>query len=224
MIGTAPLVPGSIKGYGFDTRYAPFGRHLYTQKIFLFLLVSILSVLVFPPAEGRCSARRINTAFFPSFYLFDADYFELKNAPGADLALRYEIYNNTFFENRLGIFGRSQNGRTVGGFNGQLGVISYLPFLIPYRPFLRGGMGLLSANPVTSTPSDTYRPSQTQFYLVAGGGVSRPLFGHVMAEVGVYAMLTPYKYMIYSFDRKNIYTGERQFTHFVISLGCSYTF
>ncbi|MBN1165380.1 MAG: hypothetical protein JXB45_12430 [Candidatus Krumholzibacteriota bacterium] len=209
--------PGSPAGPGKGRR----GHHRSPAALCLILFV----LLIMPPTSSSGqSSHRINAALLPVVYVFDSNYFGLNNAAGVDLALRYELCNNFFFENRLGTFISSSDGTTVGGFNGQVGGLVLLPYLIPYRPLLRASLGLLSSNPITVTPTETYRPTQTTFYLIGGGGITAPLLYGFAAELNINIMFTPYKYMIYEFDRTHVKTRERQFTHLSFTLGVFYEF
>jgi len=105
-----------------------------------------------------------------------------------------------------------------------LGLTAILPYLIPYRPIIRAGIGFISANPVTVTPTESFRPTQTTFYFRAGAGVSRSIMENVQFEFLSDLWVTPYRYRIYIFDRKEVDTSDAMFVHLILSLGVSYIF
>ena len=97
------------------------------------------------------------------FYLFDGDFFGMDNAFGADADLRCELGWNIFFQNRIGAFRSSSEGLSVYGMKYQFGLLAHFPYFIPYRPSGRIGIGFIATDPVTVTPTETFRPSQTTF-------------------------------------------------------------
>jgi len=154
----------------------------------------------------------------------DSDYFGMDGATGADIFIRCEILGNIYAETRMGAFSADDDGNSVGIFNGQLGLAYVSTSYLPYRLFGRAALGLLSSNPVTVTPTDTFRPSQTTFNIVLGVGADRFLWKSLAAEAGFDVMFTPYKYNVYTFNRQSVSSDPSQFTHFMISLGASWSF
>lgn len=187
-----------------------------------FLIAVILASIPF--SAGSQEMRRLNAGLLPVYYIFDSDYFGIGNGGGADIVLRYEIRQNIFFENRLGGYAAKQDDYNITGFNGQLGVMAFLPYWIPYRPSARLALALMTANPVISEPVEEFRPSQTVFYLVAGVGITRSINADFQIETGVDLLFTPYSYRIYEFYRQYVEVQEASFTHFAFYLGASYTF
>ena len=173
---------------------------------------------------GAQEMRRLNVGLLPVFYLFDNDYFGIGNGGGADIVLRYEIRQNVFFENRLGGYAAGQDGHNITGFNGQVGVMTFFPVWIPYRPSARLALALITANPVVSEPVQEFRPSQTLFYFVAGVGITRSIREDFQLEAGVDVLFTPYSYNVYKFYRQYVEIQETRFTHLAFFIGASYTF
>jgi hypothetical protein len=168
--------------------------------------------------------RRLSVGILPVFYAFDGDYFGIEAGGGADLSLRYEIKQNIFLENRLGGYAGKQGGHNITGFNGQVGATAFLPYWIPWRPSVRAGLALMTANPVISDPVEEFRPSQTVFYLVAGAGITRSISAEFQIEAGVDVLFTPYAYNVYEFYRQYVDVTEARFTHLAVFIGASYTF
>ncbi|MBN1885705.1 MAG: hypothetical protein JW876_09330 [Candidatus Krumholzibacteriota bacterium] len=198
-------------------------RHVASALVALAVSCLILPSLVPAPALAG-NARRIGGTLRFEYYLFDGGFFKLDDAPGLAASFRYELKDNVFFENRLGAIRTSQDGLSVNVLSYQFGMTAILPYFIPWRPLVRGGLAFLTADPVTVTPIDTFRPAQTTVYLVAGAGVVRSFKEDFAAELAVDAMITPYKYRVYSFDRQRVEDDPRQFFHLGISLGVSYVF
>lgn len=188
----------------------------------LVLTAVILSVAV--SGSDAQGIRRLNAALLPAFYVFDSDYFGIGNGGGMDVVLRYEIRDNVFLENRLGGYAASQDGHSITGFNGQLGVTAFLPYWIPWRPSARAALALMTADPVISDPVQEFRPSQTVFYALIGLGITRSITAAFQIEAGVDLMFTPYSYRIYEFYRQYVEVHDARFTHAAFSLGASYTF
>jgi hypothetical protein len=178
---------------------------------------------VFGPAHAETD-RRINLAFETQYYIFDSDYFGLANALGADAALRYEIGSDIYFENGIGLFRTKGEGVSVDGLDYRIDVVALFPVLIPYRPVARFGIGFLSVNPVTVTPTETFRPTQTTFYFLGGAGVTRLIFDRVLVEANTNFWITPYRYRIYRFNRYEVTTSTERFMHISVALGLVYTF
>jgi hypothetical protein len=170
--------------------------------------------------------RQICASLESHYYIFDSKFFDLENAFGAGAALRYELASDFYFENGIGLFGADANGVAVDGLDYRLNLFAIFPLLIPvpYRPVARLGVGFLSVNPVTATPTDTYRPTQTTFYLFGGAGITRTFLKNMLVEASVNAWITPYKYRIYRFNRLNVGTDVERFTHLSISLALTYQF
>jgi hypothetical protein len=191
----------------------------------IIILFISLSLLVLPSsrAQGEMQ-RRINIGMNFNYYALDSDFFGLDNGVGAVFVFRYEIANNIYFENGLGTFSSDAAGVDIDGTNYHLDVLALLPYLIPYRPMLRAGMGFISVNPITATPTDTYRPAQTTFYLLAGTGLTRTLRENILVEASIDLYFTPYDYRIYEFDRSSVSTRDARFLHFIYNIGISYAF
>lgn len=191
-----------------------------------FVPAMIFTVLLAHAASpaGAQEMRRLNVGLLPVYYFFDDGYFGMGNGGGADLALRYEIRQNVFFENRLGAYAASQEGNNITGFNGQLGVSAFLPLWIPWRPAARIALALITADPVISDPVQEFRPSQTIFYIAAGIGMTRSINAAFQIETGVDLLFTPYSYRVYEFYRQYVEVSEVRFTHVAFYLGASYTF
>ncbi|MCU0639211.1 MAG: hypothetical protein MUF59_05005 [Candidatus Krumholzibacteria bacterium] len=190
------------------------------------LVILILAVFAaLAPSEGRAqSSRRMSGGLLVSHIALDSEYFGMNGATGTDIFIRYEVLGNIHAETRIGAFSSDDDGHSVGMFKGQLGLAFVSTSFLPYRLFGRAALGLLSSNPVTVTPTDTFRPSQTTFNIVVGIGADRFLWKSLAAEAGLDVMFTPYKYNVYTFDRQSVSTDPSQFTHFVISLGASWSF
>lgn len=186
----------------------------------------MIAVILFSAVSGAGAQemRRLSVGLLPVFYAFDDDYFGIGNGGGADLVLRYEIRQNVFFENRLGIYAASQDTHNITGFNGQVGVTAFLPVWIPWRPSARFALALMTADPVISDPVQEFRPSQTVFYCVAGIGITRSISAEFQIEAGVDILFTPYSYMVYEFYRQYVEVHDVTFTHLAFFIGASYTF
>jgi hypothetical protein len=190
-------------------------------------MLAVVSMIAAVLVCGRAyteTPRRINVSFQSQYYIFDSDFFGLSNGFGADAALRYEIGSDIYFENGLGIFQTEGNNVSVDGLDYHLNFIALFPVLIPYRPIARFGIGFLSVNPVTVTPTDTFRPSQTTFYFLGGAGVTRMILDRVLVEANANFWVTPYEYRIYRFNRFDVTTSAERFMHISISFGLVYTF
>jgi hypothetical protein len=168
--------------------------------------------------------RRIAVAARFTYYIFDGEFFGLGGAVGAGAALRYELMRDIHFENSLGILDTKGSGVDVGGLDYRLNVVAVFPVLIPYRPVARCGIGLISVDPVTVTPTKSFRPSQTTFYLTGGVGATRSLVENFLVEAEASFWITPYRYRIYEFNRFDVAVREERFMHVGISLGAVYTF
>jgi len=193
------------------------------RRAFLAVISMIGAILVFTGAHSA-TPRRINVSLESQYFILDSDYFGLANAFGADAALRYEIGWDIYFENGLGIFQTEGNDVSVDGFDYRMNLIALFPVLIPYRPVARFGIGFLSVNPVTATPTDTFRPTQTTFYFLGGAGVTRMILDRLLVEAGANFWVTPYEYRIYRFNRYDVTTTTERFMHLSLSLGFVYTF
>ena len=196
--------------------------HRHTRVCALLFLVFAL-LLPASAARGEMQ-RRINIGLHVDYYLLDDDYFGMDDGIGAGLAFRYEIWNNVFLENVIGRFSANDGVVDIDGLNYHIDLLAILPVLIPYRPLLRAGMGFISVNPITSTPVQTYRPAQTAFYFLCGGGFTRSLREDLFIESSVDFYITPYDYRIYEFDRSSVSMEDARFTHLVVKLGVSYSF
>jgi hypothetical protein len=190
--------------------------------ILLFIIIVILAIIAIE-ARGE-TQRRMNIGLNFNYYLLDDDYFAMDSAVGALFAFRYEIANNIYFENCLGSFASNADGINIDGMNYQFGAAAILPYLIPYRPVVRLGVGFLSVNPVTVTPTESFRPGQTAFYFIAGAGMTRSIRENIIVEATANIYYTPYDYRIYEFDRSEVTTNAVRFTHYVFNLGISYSF
>ena len=170
--------------------------------------------------------RQICASIESRYYLFDSDFFNLGSGFGGGAALRYELASDFYFENGIGMFGANGDGVAVDGLDYRLNLFAIFPLLItvPYRPVARFGIGFLSVNPLTATPTATYRPTQTAFYVFGGAGVTRTFFRNMLLEAGANVWITPYQYRIYRFNRIDVSTDLERFTHLSISLALSYTF
>jgi hypothetical protein len=201
-----------------------FGGVIRRGLVLLGMLSFITFVTVFPGnAHGEVN-RRIGIGIFPGFFILDGDYFGLENAPGVDIRFRYELEANIYFENRIGYLLTEGDGRSVGGFNYQMGLTAILPYLIPYRPIASFGIGFLSVDPITVTPTETFRPSQTTFYFVFGAGVTRTVRENITLEAMGNLWLAPYRYRIYRFNRSDVEMEKARFTHMSVHFGVSYIF
>lgn len=175
-------------------------------------------------AAGESCPPRFGCAARGTYFVLDSGFFGLSNGSGAEAALRCELARNLHFESSLGFFGTEGAGVPVDGFDCALSLVALLPVLLPYRPVARAGVGWLTVDPVTVTPTSTFRPSQTAFYLVGGVGVSRAVVGRVHLEAAASFWITPYRYRVYAFDRQEVLVAEERFTHVGISLGAVYSF
>jgi len=198
---------------------------LETVKRSAIFIICCTLLLHFSSTEASSqNNRRINIALLGSYTILDPDYFGLDQAAGADAAFRYEIYTNLFLESRLGSFFASGGGENVHGFKSQLGVIAFSSHFLPFRPGVRAGIGLQSANPVTVTPTSTFKPSQTTFYLYIGCTLGRYVWRKLTVEVGSDILYSPYEYTIYKFNRQDVEAANKQFIHYNFTLGASYSF
>jgi hypothetical protein len=168
--------------------------------------------------------RRINVTLGSEYYVLDSEFFGLSNAYGMGGALRYELASDIYFENGIGALRTDGDGVSVGGFDYHLSLLALFPVLIPYRPIARLGIGFLSVNPVTVTPTSTFRPAQTTFYFIGGAGISRSVHDRLSVEACANFWITPYEYRIYRFNRLDVDTSTERFTHLSISLGVAYAF
>jgi hypothetical protein len=200
-----------------DTRTSNRNRAIVT-------LVCMIVVFLDPGRALPETARRINVSLVSQYYVLDSDFFGLANAFGADAALRYEIGSDIYFENGLGAFQTEGNGASVTGFDYHLNLLALFPVLIPYRPIARLGIGFLSVNPVTATPTETFRPTQTTFYVLGGAGVTRMILDRMLLEANANFWVTPYQYRVYRFNRFDVTTSAERFMHVSVSLGVVYTF
>jgi len=178
--------------------------------------------------RGACAEtpRRISASIESHYYVFDSEFFDLESAFGVGAALRYEIASDFYFENGIGLFGANGGGVAVDGLDYRLNLFAISPFLLPVscRPVARLGIGFLSVNPVTATPTDTYRPTQTTFYIFGGAGVTRTFLRNTLVEASANVWITPYEYRIYRFNRLDVDTDVERFTHLSISLAATYLF
>ena len=124
----------------------------------------------------------------------------------------------------MGSFSSKADGVSIDGMNYQFGASAILPYLIPYRPVARLGVGFLSVNPITVTPTESFRPGQTAFYFIGGAGLTRTIRENIIVETTANIYYTPYDYRIYEFDRSEVSTRDVRFTHYVFNLGISYSF
>lgn len=179
------------------------------------------------PAAGAAepsSPRRLSVEARGTYHILDAGFFGLSDAPGVAAAFRCEIVPDISVENAFGFFATEGAGVSVNGFDYAFSVVALLPFFAPYRPVARAGVGFLSVDPVTVTPTSTFRPAQTAFYLVGGVGVSRSITDRVHLEAGASFWVTPYRYRVYAFDRREVLLTEERFAHLGLSLGAVYSF
>ena len=194
------------------------------KKVFRILLSLALVVILVAPAARSEMQRRMNAGLDFNYYLFDSDYFGMDDGFGAGAVFRYEIWNNIYLENAIGRFMSNDGVVDIDGLNYHIDLLSIFPVLIPYRPLLRIGLGFLAVNPITATPTETYRPAQTAFYLIGGGGFTRSFRENLFMEASVDFYLTPYEYRIYEFDRSSVSTDDSRFSHFILTIGASYAF
>ena len=190
-------------------------------RILLFLSLTI--ALLASAAHGEMQ-RRMNVGLNFNYYMLDGDYFRMDNGFGAGFVFRYEVANNVYIENIIGRFTANDGIVDIDGLNYHLDLLAIFPVLIPYRPLVRVGAGFLAVNPITTTPVQTYRPAQTAFYLIGGGGFTRSLRENIFLEASVDFYFTPYNYTIYEFDRSAVSTQDIHFTHLIYNLGVSYAF
>jgi len=202
-----------------------------TSRLHRILRRAALAVVpVIIAAVSLCGAaraelpRRISLGLESKYYILDPEFFGLGNALGIGAALRYELTSDIYFENGLGMFKTEGAGVSVDGLDYHLNLLALFPVLIPYRPVARLGIGFLSVNPVTVTPTERFRPTQTTFYFLCGAGVSRSIFDNVLLEASANFWITPYEYRIYRFNRLDVDTSVERFTHLSISIGVAYTF
>ena len=183
-----------------------------------------IAVLLWTSAAPAQAARELSIGAHFTHYLFDADYFGIGNGSGADIVVRCEIGRFFWVENRLGGYAASQDGTSIRGISGQLGIITFLPYLIPYRPTLRAGLALLTCNPVVSPPVPSFTPSQTVLYGLFGGGMSWSIRSRVQIEFGADLLITPYQYRVYTFQRQYVEASRERFIHAAFTLGATYAF
>jgi hypothetical protein len=195
---------------------------LSNASVFAFLLAATIE-FSFSPARAE-TPRRINATFSPVYYILDPGYFNMDSAPGIKFSVRYEIKMDIYIENAVGAFMSKSDDVSVNSFNYQFGLLANIPYFFPYRPSGRLGFGFMTADPITVTPQHTFRPSQTTFYFVIGLGMSYPVQNNIFVEAGVDVWLTPYRYIIYKFNRQDVETAEEQFTHVGLAIGASYVF
>jgi len=193
-------------------------------KVFRILLSLTLVFFLLAPAARGEMRRRMNVGLDFNYYLLDTDYFGMDDGFGAGAIFRYEIWNNIYLENVIGRFTSNDGIVDIDGLNYHIDLFAVFPVLIPYRPLLRAGAGFLAVNPITATPTETYRPGQTAFYLICGGGFTRSFRENLSVEASVDFYLTPYEYRIYEFDRSSVSTEDARFFHFVFGIGASYAF
>ncbi len=187
------------------------------------LATAVILLLTVSQASGELP-RQIGASLHTCYYVLDSNFYGLGNAFGASAAFRYEVLYSIFLENTIGGFTTDDGKFTVNGFNYQLGGLAIFPVLIPYRPLARLGIGFISVNPITVTPTETFRPTQTAFYFYGGGGMTRTLRENIIVEASATIWVTPYRYRIYTFNRSDVDTKDEQFTHVSLSLGISYIF
>lgn len=190
-------------------------------RILLFLSLAI--VLLASAARGE-TQRRINVGLDFNYYMLDGDYFRMDDGFGAGFTFRFEVANNIYIENVIGRFTANDGVVDIDGLNYHLDLLAIFPVLIPYRPLVRVGAGFLAVNPITTTPTQTYRPAQTAFYLIGGGGFSRSIRENIFVEATVDFYVTPYEYTIYEFDRDAVSTQDARFSHLAFNVGAYYAF
>jgi len=189
----------------------------------ILLFFSLALALLASAAQGEMQRRMIVGLDF-NYYMLDGDYFRMDDGVGAGFAFRYEVANNVYIENFIGRFTANDGVVDIDGLNYHLDLLAIFPVLIPYRPLMRLGAGFLAVNPITTTPIQTYRPAQTAFYLICGGGFTRSMRENILVEASVDFYLTPYDYTIYEFDRSEVSTHDVRFTHLIFNFGVSYSF
>lgn len=189
-------------------------------------IVIAVAALCRPAAGGAesSSSRRLSLEARGTYYILDTGFFGLSNAPGVEAAFRCEIVPALYVENALGFFATEGAGVSVNGFDYAFSVVALFPFLVPYRPVARAGVGFLTVDPVTVTPTGTFRPAQTTFYFVGGVGISRSITDRVHLEANASFWVTPYRYRVYAFDRREVLLTEERFAHLGLSLGAVYSF
>jgi hypothetical protein len=196
--------------------------------VLMVLQALALAALVPCTARGVTeeTPQRICASLESHYYIFDSKFFELGNAFGGGAALRYEIASDVYLENGIGAFTAKGGGVNVDGLDYRLNLFVIVPFFmpVPYRPVARLGVGFLSVNPVTATPTDTYRPTQTAFYVLGGAGITRVFMRRMLVEASASAWITPYLYRIYRFNRHSVTVDTERFTHVAFSLAVTYTF
>jgi len=191
----------------------------------LSLIILLLTITDNSLYSQNLTPRRIGVSLYGSYFLFDREFFDTPGGAGAGISLRYELGYNIFFENQLGYFsGKNSDGLVVSGMYFGPCLTAILPYMIPYRPVMRVGVGFLSANPVTVTPTETFRPTQTTFYFRGGAGISRSIKENIQFELTGDIWVTPYEYRIYRFNRKDVETEDVLFTHLMVCLGVSCIF
>jgi len=190
----------------------------------IFLIVLTIAVPPLPALARSLIPRRIGLTCNAEYFVLDRDFFDMDNAPGIGFSFRYELDYNIYFENSLGFFISNSDTCSISGLYFGPSVTAILPYFIPYRPIVRAGVGFISVNPITVTPTSTFRPTQTAFYIRAGAGVSRSIRESIQFELMADVWFTPYAYRIYKFNRRYVTTEDKYFSHLVISLGISYFF
>ena len=187
-------------------------------------ILLFLAIILFGAAARGEMQRRINVGIDFNYYLLDGEFFGMDDGIGGGLALRYEISNDVYLENVFGRFTANDGIVDIDGLNYHVDLLAVFPVLIPYRPILRAGIGFLAVNPITVTPTETYRPGQTAFYLIGGGGLTRTIRENIIVEASADLYMTPYEYTIYEFDRSSVSTEDVRFTHLVFNIGVNYAF
>lgn len=187
-------------------------------------IVLFLAIILFGSAARGEMQRRINVGIDFNYYLLDSEFFGMDDGIGGGFALRYEISNDVYLENVFGRFTSNDGIVDIDGLNYHIDLLAIFPVLIPYRPILRTGIGFLAVNPITVTPTETYRPGQTTFYLIGGGGLTRTIRENIVVEASADLYMTPYEYTIYEFDRSSVSTEEARFMHLVFNIGVTYAF
>ncbi len=196
------------------------------NNVSIVFLILITLIIVITPSESISHPdRKVNTALLASYVIFDSEYFGMDSAVGTDIVLRYGLFADLYLESRLGTFASSNNDTKIHGFNSQIGITAFAQDFLPFRPGIRVALGLYSTNPVIVTPTETFRPSQTTFYFITGLNIGRYIWKGLLVEIGADVMFTPYEYKKYTFARPDqVSTENAQFTHFVFSLGTSFSF
>ena len=191
----------------------------------LFLVIFLLDLLLAsPPAMGEdgTTDRPISIGLIPSYNFLDSEFFHLKDSAGMGMILKFGITRNLFFENRIGGFECDNEASPVTGMFSQLGLAYNFPSPFPAFPIARLGAGFISVDPATVTPTESYRPTQTTFYMIGGIGIVQPVGKKVLIELCTDVWSAPYKYRVYRFDRDKVETSRHQFTHLTISFGILY--